>query len=56
MWQCFKLKRRVVNWLDLQVDGSEPVFSTSHGAAFTTVDYIWYTPQVTGTDSVYRYF
>jgi hypothetical protein len=28
------------------VDGAEPVFSTSHGAAFTTVDYIWYTPQV----------
>ena len=21
------------------------MFSTSHGAAFTTVDYIWYTPQ-----------
>lgn len=28
------------------VSGAEPPFSTSHGQAFTTVDYIWHTPQV----------
>lgn len=28
------------------ITGAEPLYSTSHGQAFTTVDYIWHTPRV----------